>query len=334
MKCPQCAKNHQKKNGQVCTCGYHFALNPAQDYGWADGRFLAIIRRASAVDTLYFTEEQLYAAYCRRLRGHGPGCWLVFTLVVAGLGGLLGFVTRNEVAREAPSPLHFILGILGLMALVGIIGFLRSLTSTTRPPSRRRFDKLLDKWVRAKGPPEKMLRKPGLHEPPPEWREPDLYDYGVERLLIVERPLLVDLLVRNGLHARERMLVISPDGYPDYLMPRVRELLARQTDLPVFLLHDATEVGVRFAESPAVQALLGPTGHTPTDLGLFPEDVPGLQGLRPLKPKRADHRVPVDALSMLALSAVMTDCLAGAMPIRRAAEQRAAAGGDGGGGYG
>ena len=29
-----------------------------------------------------------------------------------------------------------------------------------------------------------MLDEPSLHEPPPDWNEPDIYDYGVERCRI------------------------------------------------------------------------------------------------------------------------------------------------------
>ena len=62
------------------------------------------------------------------------------------------------------------------------------------------------KWVGVQGPIEKMIETPRLGTPPPEFEEPDLYDYGVERILVVQHDLLVDLFVLNGLHAEQRML--------------------------------------------------------------------------------------------------------------------------------
>ena len=66
----------------------------------------------------------------------------------------------------------------------------------------------------------------------------------MERILVVARDLLVDLMINNNRHTDQRILVLAESGYPDYLVPRARQLLEERCDLPVFLLHDATPSGV------------------------------------------------------------------------------------------
>ncbi len=55
MKCPTCGKNHPKKLGLQCSCGYTFVFNPGTDPGMTDGKFVAIVRRASAGGDKFFT---------------------------------------------------------------------------------------------------------------------------------------------------------------------------------------------------------------------------------------------------------------------------------------
>jgi hypothetical protein len=64
-------------------------------------------------------------------------------------------------------------------------------------PNQEEFWRIVKKWEEKKGALAGMLVKPSLHQPPPEFQESDIYDYGVERIIIVERPILVDLLPKS-----------------------------------------------------------------------------------------------------------------------------------------
>jgi hypothetical protein len=178
------------------------------------------------------------------------------------------------------------------------------------PPHKAEFHRILNKWRGEKANPDKLLEGPALHEPPPEWQEPDIYDYGVERLVIVQRDLLVDLLVKNDFHVAQRALIVAETGYPQYLVPLAAKALTDNPQLPVFFLHDATDEGVEMAARLGQSGMLGGEQHPQIDLGLFPQDVQRIPKLKALKPRKVNYRLAVDMIPYAALSAVLTQALA------------------------
>ena len=100
MKCPQCSRNHQLgKYGMKCGCNYHFCFNPKAQgtLGLTDGKFLGWVRAASQNDTTYFTRNQLYAVYCRRLR-KSP----VTSLVIGGVLLILAAGIYFTISPQKP----------------------------------------------------------------------------------------------------------------------------------------------------------------------------------------------------------------------------------------
>jgi hypothetical protein len=263
-----------------------------------DGKFLAVIRRVSQNDTVYFTRNQLYTSYCRSQQKGYRG------VLLCGLALALGAVACLMLSREL-TVLAMVLG-LGTLICVGIAVFRRF----RPPPSPNTLQAYLSRWRGAGHTIDKLLTQPSLHTPPPEWQEPDIYDYGVERFLLVEHDLLVDLLVRNGLHAQERVLILSEGGYPAYLLPVAERCLQDNPQLPVYLLHDATRQGATMATRLQISTLLPLAGHPLLDLGLFSHDVKRLHRLRALKPQRRDFALPVDCLPMAVLGAGVTQAMA------------------------
>lgn len=302
MKCPECGHNQKVKYGLKCGgCQYQFSFNPkvSKTSGLTDGKFVGCIRAASQNDTAYFTRNQLYAVYCRRLAGN-PWSQIVISVVVFCLAGGL--------AVAQVWPFAFFASLFGLALLVG------GITALLKKTPLRQFNSVLDQWLRDGKKIPRLIDEPTLHEPPPDWNEPDLYDYGVERLLIVEREILVDLFVKNGLHAEHRMLVISESGYPEYLMPLAARLLEEQPDLPVFLLHDATSHGAAMEHRVQAAGLLSLDGHAVTDLGMFPTDFRKLKRTRRFDPENERRDLPVDAMVLpfmtMGLGAAMTGGMA------------------------
>ncbi|MCW5212922.1 hypothetical protein VU04_08420 [Desulfobulbus sp. TB] len=173
------------------------------------------------------------------------------------------------------------------------------------PPNREEFRRMVEKWSNAKGTPDKMLVKPSLHQPPPQFPEGDLYDYGVERVIIVEHRLLVDLLVKNGFHTDQRALIFSVDDYPSYIAERAKILLKASSNLPIYLLHDATEKGR------AMKQKINYPEHKVIDLGIFPEQIKNLSALKPLRLNQA----PLDILPYAALSAIGAAAIAAGVPF-------------------
>jgi hypothetical protein len=314
MKCPECRNNHKKSAGMKCSCGYQFLFNPATDRGLTDGRFLSYVRAASANDTNYFTATQLYGSWCRKgRRKERQGCFLISVVLFVAV----------PVALFLKKPMFAIA--LGAAAVMALTFLFRVILKPLLP--RRAFDAALEKWIRNKGPIEKLITEPGLGTPPVEFAEPDIFDYGVERVLIVQRDILVDLFVRNGFHAEQRALVVSAGGYPDYLIPKLKEILSQSPELPVFLLHDVVR-----DRTPLEGSSLGVAGtHPVVDLGVFPDDVKQIPALRPFRSRlRRGEAVPVDLMSYVPLSLMLTQALTDAVPLGQVPAAGDAGSGDGG----
>jgi len=300
MKCPECSHDQKVKYGLTCGgCDYRFTFNPkeSQPRGLTDGKFLGCIQAVSQNETSYFTRNQFYAAFSRRIRnwdafGQQLGCGVVALAIAGGL-------TFAELWTFA-----------GTLMLIGVFAVISGGLAAFRKITPGQFNALLDRWFSDGKTIDRLIQEPTLHDPPPDWSEPDIYDYGVERILIVERDILVDLFVRNGVHAEQRMLVLSESGYPDYLLPITQRMLTEQPDLPVFLLHDATTHGAAMEERVLASDLLPHDGHPVTDLGMFPTDFQKLKRTKHYDPDNRDRTLPVDAMMLpfltMGLGAAMT----------------------------
>lgn len=308
MKCPTCATSQKRKDGMTCAkCGYTYAFDPRAD-GISDGKFLALIRTASAKDTVYFTFNQLYAVYCRgrsriiaAIVESKLGPLGVFGLVLAIVGGTL---VLGGWASDATTML--VVG--AALTLGGLV--LRSIGRNTRelapertePPGAELLAGWIRKWAAAGKPNPKLLEAPALHSAPAPYRESDIYDYGVERIIIVEHDLLVDLLVKNNQHAEQRALVISETGYPSYLLPHAKRLLDQRPDLPVVLFHDATPQGTQMATRLRRGGLFPLGARKLIDAGLFPKDVPKIRSLDATLPGTYGNAARADFLPFAAMA--------------------------------
>jgi len=79
-----------------------------------------------------------------------------------------------------------------------------------------------------------------LHTTETELRE---FQYAPERILVVERDDLVDMLIRNRFHLSHKTAVVSRSGYPEGVCAACREFLKNHPDTPVQVLHDASTSG-------------------------------------------------------------------------------------------
>jgi len=286
MKCPACKATHRRKDGPKCSkCKRPFVFFD-RDEGITDQRFSWLLDKASVERTQYFTLNQLTTLWAQKaVRGSGGARMIIGGLLFSG-GGLAALVTPVSAV-----------GALGMAAgglAIAAWGAARRRNPT--PPSTGKVEGWVRKWIAAGHEIPWLLTEPGLDQMPPSFAEPDIFDYGVERILVVQHDLLVDLFVRNNLHTKERALVISERGYPHYLRDRVRELLRRSPTLPVFLLHDADDEGLMMRKRLQHSTFLHLAGHPVIDTGLSPREVGRIQKLKPLGPARHGNALPADAL--------------------------------------
>ena len=264
---------------QCGNCSYQFALDPKINH-CADGRFLAMVRRVSADGTRYFTANQLVTTFRCDVRGRWTARFAAVLLLV------FAFVFSND---------PFIVGkfIAGVLTVVAFLAFVISFRSTVRVKPDRIYE-CIDVYTRSKGKIQGLIvDEQILKHTPRNWPESDVYDYGVEGVLIVEHDRLVELFVMNELHTELRVLVVSATGYPDYIADRANQILTEQEDVPVYTLHDASRKNDDFAERLTNNPNFRLQGKTIIDLGFQTDDVKNIKGLKRFRHGRT---LPVDAI--------------------------------------
>ena len=295
MKCPTCDYNQRRgKEGMTCKkCGYDFVFDPKL-HEMTDGKFLATVQRASSNGTYHFTENQLYAAACRRLR-----ITLLPLIFLIGIA-FFGFIFSQSKAG-APTIAYIFIGVFALLILFAIYRGLRPKLK------RKAWNKQLKRWQSLRPPLKMLVRSPELSSPPPPCDEPDIYDYGVEQILICEREEVVDWLVLNRYHVTTKTAVISENGYPEYLLPKLQPLLASGNPPAIYLLHDSGKKSQSMITRVRESQLLDLYDAEIIDLGLTPEILPRIKSLKKVHRSMNSNKVPVDTIPFGTLTS-MTTC--------------------------
>ncbi|MDG6105118.1 hypothetical protein Daura_33540 [Dactylosporangium aurantiacum] len=114
------------------------------------------------------------------------------------------------------------------------------------------------------GPVPGLLEEPAERRTAPRDDVPDLYDYGLPRLLVCQDAGIAGMLLANELHMESACPVFALRDLP--LDPRLAEALRRTGDAAVYVLHDASRAGYAAVED--VRAWAGDLRVHP--LGLRP----------------------------------------------------------------
>lgn len=320
MKCPECQRNHPASQGMRCSkCRYEFVFNPKHtpSVGLTDGKFLLAIRRASQNGTTFFTANQLYAAYAKIVAKSRTE--LIGGVIVLCVVGMLAFGFSWKIF---------------LAAMVGAIGIvLVILFGKPKPMMPHHFNSCITAWKNSGKSIGNLIEVPTLGKRPAQAPEDDIFDYGVERVLIVQRDLLVDLFVNNNQHAEQRMLVIAESSYPDYVVPQLQQVMASRPDLPIYLLHDADTKGTQMRDRIAKLDWLPLRDHPVIDLGYFPDDYKQLKRAEPMRRGYRTDAMPADAMMLGAMAMGLAACFANQCPFGdEIARQASSTWGDGSGG--
>jgi len=125
------------------------------------------------------------------------------------------------------------------------------------PVGYRRFQAMLERWP---GAVPGLLTGPREPAPAPA---PEVFDYGLPRVLLCQHRGIADMLLANRLHMESACPVFALDDLP--LDPRLPDSV-RRGDGRVYVLHDASLAGLA-----AVAAVRGWAGEVPVaPLGLRP----------------------------------------------------------------
>jgi len=303
-----------------CSCGREFVFLRKVD-GISDMQFLAAVRGASASDTYYFTLPQLHAEACRRMKRY------VKFPFYAGITCIAAAIIIVLMIMYSGLPDSF-LNFAGLLSLPGVgLCIFAIYESAKKPPTFETWCNYVKRWKLKHGADglEKYIDQPALHEPPPKWPEADLYDYGFEKLIIVQRDVLVDWLVLNNLHAGQRALIVAENGYPRYLLKRARKTLTANPHLPVYVLHDPTPDGDGMVERVRNSPLFELGNREIIDLGLRVEDCSRMKGMSKIGADPTERDIPLDTLRYATLAGGVTVALASGVTLSDMLEQEAEA---------
>ena len=315
MRCPSCgAKGHVPGVSSACSrCIRPFVFNPKVD-GVSDVQWQALLDSVSGKGTYHFTKNQLFATYCRQvLHRHRRRAnkrfrsWAFFAAAASAI------FTFNLPPTEA----HTFEGIAIRVGLLGVLFWCLHRNNRdagqAEAPRYADFEDLMARWQRV-FPIPGLVTRPMLKEPPPKWRESDIYDYGLERLLIVDEERLVDLFVLNNLHAEQRCAIISSTGYPSYILPHLKKSLAARPNLPIFVLHSATLEGRKLAYQ-LKDLGLGIDTHPVTDLGWGSGDFFDLNRLQLFDADAWEGARAVDTLPPRQLQTLIASSMADSVPL-------------------
>ncbi len=303
MNCPKC--NHQQKRGQAgmtCqSCGYAFVFDPKKDrlqgLPLTDGLMQSILSAASAGQNLVYTRNQLYVFaciwYCNRNK-FSP----ILAVIIIVFSLLVGVSSGWYV-----------------ISLLGILVVPLLYTANRRKRLQRTvWDACLKRWEDAGQPLTHLVPHNALQAPPPDWEEPDIYDYGALGLILCQHNDIVDWLVLNKLPADLKLVVLSEHGYPAYLTPIVTRLLQDHPDLPIYLLHHGSPTGTQMAERLQTASPVPLDDHPIFTLGIASDDVDRLPSRHVLPSTDSRAQQALDSIPYKELVTLMAEAISSTPP--------------------
>lgn len=314
MRCPECKHNQRYKDGTRCNkCRYQFVFRKKEDR-ISDFALRQTVQRLSDNEQQAFTTTQLALAICRlwRKKTLGPvGCGVI-ALIVSAIAGLFAFSNWSWWG-----------GALILAVLLPLAIWLGRREKGKLPFEKAR--KIVDQYHQAH-PIQALADGTAFRRQaaPLDLQDPH---YAPERILVVERDDLVDMLIRNRFHLTAKAVVVSRTGYPEPVFAACREFLRNHPDTPVQLVHDASTQGFALAAQLADESKWRFARERLSDIGISRAALQhgatlpwlstrrfqrnGAFGGNPAKMLRAGYRVPLDYIGPKPLIGLLSTAVVG-----------------------
>lgn len=251
MRCPECKHNQRYREGTRCQkCQYQFVFRKRADR-ISDYALRQTIQRLSDSGQQSFTVTQLAMEICRIWRKKA------FSMIA-------GAVVIAIVALIAGLVLGATIGLVGFVILCPLVLWQISRSKRTFPYYKARA--LVERYHQAH-PIVALADGQAFRQQTPVV-DPQELQYAPERILVVERDALVDLLVRNRFHLQHKTAVISRWGYPARVFAACQEFLNNHPATPVQVLHDASLAGFSLTAQLAADPQWAFASRHLTDLGI------------------------------------------------------------------
>ena len=135
------------------------------------------------------------------------------------------------------------------------------------------FTGWLGRWSQINGTIAKMLPSPTEQSLPTQINN-DVTDYSFERLIVCDSAKIAQLLIANNFHVENNCAILSVTGYPQNIFDTVMEMVRRNQELKVYVLHDCSPKGVGLVHHLRTNPnWFENTNITIYDLGLLPRQL-------------------------------------------------------------
>ncbi|HEX3776043.1 MAG TPA: hypothetical protein VHV51_16340 [Polyangiaceae bacterium] len=272
--------------------------------GFSDDEWRALVAAASDGERHHFTENRLYAEYARGR--------VVISRYISRRGKLgLAMIAIGIAIWVYGLKIDWGLMLVGGIAITlgGVAQVGTGVVTRRDPAAREPMRRWLEKWLSVQALPE-LLRAPALAHAGLEYAPPTALC-----VLVVERDILVDLLLKNGAQQRLQALIVAESGYPEALAREAQRQLDERSELKVIALHDATERGIGLNARLRSSRVLSVADREIVDAGLFAAEVGQIAELNSAFPPSHATQVPVDALSYPTLLAGLAGVVHGARTL-------------------
>ncbi|MBV6623234.1 MAG: hypothetical protein KI793_09920 [Rivularia sp. (in: Bacteria)] len=281
MKCINCGTDNNYKeritNSRHCkNCNHQFAFEPKLMYAvkFTDGFFAKLISDISANNSLKFTEKQLFYILNKRLLKKIPSYTSCLSSSLYFFGFIFAFIgvlfTRYTLGKVI-----IIIGMFMLLGGTATYNFENNQKIQKLIVTPEKFQEYLNRW-QSINPIEGILTL-SKQENLPNSINSDITAYSFDRVVVCDSAEVANLLIANNFHFENNSAVLSIDGYPENIFDTVMQMLRRNDDLKVYVLHDASPRGVSvvntLSTNPNWFANTSNSNVTIYDLGLLPRQI-------------------------------------------------------------
>ena len=163
---------------------------------------------------------------------------------------------------------------------------------------------ILNLWLGTGKDVENLIDRPSLQIASPSY---GLNSHHVECIIVVDKDIYVDLLVKNNIHTRHSAIIISENMYPSYMKTPLKNLLLTSPQTLIYFVHDATPDGMLSME--IFKKNVGINIHSTNcrDLGFSLEDFKKHSYLTSFKDDLNDQFAPLDLLPFSVIKHHLSD---------------------------
>ncbi len=137
----------------------------------------------------------------------------------------------------------------------------------------------LDSWKKANGTIPKLLSSPRLAAASASIN-PDVSAYSFDRLVVCDRAEIAQLLIANNFHFENNCAVLSVTGYPESIFDTTMQMLYRNPNLKVFVVHDCSPKGMGLVQKlQSSDRWFKNRNVLIIDIGLTPRQVASARGI-------------------------------------------------------